>query len=139
MKILTNFFKRKFSTSTQNISTILGEGCVIRGDIECKDHARIDGTIEGNVTATHGLVLGGKGILNGNVKTHEVVVYGIIKGNLDSKHLEIKSSGEIHGDVSTEKIQIHMGATCNGTLSMDIRNENLPQTYPTLDNDIVLS
>lgn len=118
MDILTLFAKKKVEFREQNISTLIGEGCHINGDIKAKNSIRIDGTVEGNVESEQGLILGEKGVIKGDVKTQEVVVYGTINGNVSSKQLIIKALGKIKGSIVTKNIQIDIGAIYNGYLSM---------------------
>ena len=118
MDILTLFAKKKVEFREQNISTLIGEGCHINRDIKAKNSIRIDGTVEGNVESEQGLILGEKGVIKGDVKTQEVVVYGTINGNVSSKQLIIKALGKIKGSIVTKNIQIDIGAIYNGYLSM---------------------
>jgi cytoskeletal protein CcmA (bactofilin family) len=112
------FSSKKPNLSEQNISTLIGEDCVINGNIRAKDYMRIDGTIEGNATIDNGLILGAKGVINGDVKAQEIIVYGTINGNLYSEKLEIKSSGRIKGTITTQKIEVEIGAIYNGSITM---------------------
>lgn len=112
------FSSKKPNLSEQNISTLIGEGCVINGHIRAKDYVRIDGMLEGNVTVDLGLILGEKGVINGDVKAQEIIVHGTVNGNLYSEKLEIKFSGRIKGAISTQKIEMEEGAVYNGSISM---------------------
>jgi cytoskeletal protein CcmA (bactofilin family) len=44
------------------------------------------------------------------------------------KHLEIKETGTINGDVKTENLVIEMGGRYNGKLDMKIGLEKQPET-----------
>jgi cytoskeletal protein CcmA (bactofilin family) len=110
------FSGKKPNLSEQNISTLIGDGCVINGHIRAKDYVRIDGMLEGTVDL--GLILGEKGVINGDVKAQEIIVYGTINGDLYAEKLEIKSSGRIKGAISTQKIEVEEGAIYNGSISM---------------------
>ena len=128
MNIFTLILNKKVDLIEQHITTLIDEGCTISGDLKAKNYVRIDGVIEGNVMVEHGLILGEKGIIKGDVKTQDVIIYGTIKGNVQAKQLEIKTTGRIKGSITTQKIQIDMGATYNGVLSMfveDAKNEIL--------------
>ncbi|MDP9047741.1 MAG: polymer-forming cytoskeletal protein, partial [Bacteroidota bacterium] len=65
-----------------------------------------------------GLILGAKGIILGNVDTKELVVYGVIKGDITVSSLEIKASGRITGEITTQTLRVENGAVYNGNLSM---------------------
>ncbi len=112
------FSNKKSNLSEQNISTLIGEGCIINGNISAKDYVRIDGMVDGNAAVDNGLIVGERGVVNGDVKAQEIIVYGTINGNLYSEKLEIKSSGRIKGAISTQKIEVEVGAIYNGSISM---------------------
>lgn len=120
------FSSKKPNLSEQNISTLIGEGCIINGHIRAKDYVRIDGMVEGNATVDHGLILGEKAVINGDVKAQEIIVHGTINGNLYSEKLEIKSSGRINGAIFTQKIEVEEGAIYNGSISMHSEDVNKP-------------
>ena len=112
------FSSKKPSLSEQNIATLIGEDCLIKGDIHAKECMRIDGIIEGNVIADQGLILGERGTINGNVKGDEVIVYGTINGDLHAKKLDLHATGKIKGAVSVAQVQMELGAIYNGSISM---------------------
>ena len=76
------FKKDKVALDMQSISTLISEGCILDGNLKAPDFARIDGQITGDVMVDEGLILGEKGSIVGNVFTKELVVYGVITGNL---------------------------------------------------------
>ena len=51
------------------ISTIIGEGYVFTGELKGSSVIRIEGRIIGNVNVDSGVVLGEKGIIDGNIIT----------------------------------------------------------------------
>jgi cytoskeletal protein CcmA (bactofilin family) len=110
--------KDKIALDLQSISTIISEGCVIDGNIKAPAFTRIDGTVTGEVNVDEGLILGEKGIINGKVVTREMVVYGIVNGNIEVTTLEIKASGKVIGDIKTQSLAVETGAVYNGKLSM---------------------
>lgn len=108
----------KIDMDQHTISSILSAGCVIDGDLKAPDFVRIDGQVTGNVTVEQGLILGEKGYIKGHVTTRQMVVHGIIEGNITVESLEIRSTGKINGDIKTGSIQVDAGAVYNGNLSM---------------------
>ena len=48
------------SISNANISTLIGEGCLIQGNITAKNSIKIDGSIQGNLTIEGSVVMGEK-------------------------------------------------------------------------------
>lgn len=130
MDIFDLFFRRKTSiVSEQNISTLIGEGCVITGDVKSKNSIRIDGRVDGNVIVEQELTVGDKGVINGDVKTQDVLVYGLINGSVDSKKLNLKPKGKIKGSITTQNIHMEPGAIYNGTLSMLSENDKFEDKF----------
>jgi len=114
--------KTKIAIDQQAISTLIDEGCTIDGNFRASSFARVDGTINGNVTIEEGLILGEKGLIKGQIYTKEMVIYGTINGNVHVKSLQIKSTGKITGDIKTDTIAIETGAVYDGKISMNVDN-----------------
>jgi len=102
----------------QEISTIIGLGFTITGELKGKAVIRIDGTIIGNVNVEGGIVLGEKGIIKGDIQTASAIIYGTVNGNVKTQNLEIKKTGRVNGDIKTEALEIELGAQYNGKLEM---------------------
>ena len=107
------------------ISTIIGEGYVCTGELKGSSVIRIEGQIIGNVNVDSGVVLGEKGIIEGNINTRSAIIYGTVNGNVKTSQLEIKKSGHVTGDITTDTVEIELGAQYNGKLNM-----NKPQQLP---------
>jgi len=114
--------KNKVELDQQAISTMISEGCVLDGNLKAPAYVRIEGQITGDVTIDEGLILGEKGVVNGNVVTKEMIVYGTVKGNINAHSLEIRSTGRITGEIKTEILQVESGGTHNGKLTMSAPN-----------------
>jgi cytoskeletal protein CcmA (bactofilin family) len=109
------------------ILTILGEDFECMGNIISNSNVRIEGKIKGDVLVKKGVILGEKGVINGNLETESAIIFGNVNGNVKVKHLEIKQTGNISGDVKTENIVIEMGGKYNGKLDMKNGNEPAPK------------
>ena len=102
----------------QQISTIIGEGYVFTGELQGSSVVRIEGKIIGNVNVEGGVILGEKGIIEGDINTKSAIVHGTVNGNIKTLHLQIKKSGNVSGDISTDTLEIEIGAQYNGKLNM---------------------
>lgn len=103
----------------QEISTIIGLGFTITGELKGKAVIRIDGTVIGNINVSGGIILGDKGVIKGDIETDSAIIYGTVNGNVKTKNLEIKNTGKVNGDIKTETLEIEMGAQYNGKLEMN--------------------
>lgn len=110
--------KEKVALDLQTISTLISEGCVLDGNFKAPAYVRIDGHVNGDVTIEEGLILGEKGIVNGNITTKEMLIYGVVTGNIITNSLEIKHTGKITGDIKTQTLQVETGGFYNGNLTM---------------------
>lgn len=110
--------KDKVALDLQAISTLISEGSVLEGSLKAPSFARIDGLVNGDVTVDEGLILGEKGQVKGNIVTKEIVVYGIVNGDIQTGSLEIKASGEITGSIKTQTLLVETGGIYNGQLTM---------------------
>ncbi len=102
----------------QEISTIIGDGYIFTGELQGSSVIRIEGKIIGNVNVEGGVVLGEKGIIEGNIITKSAIIYGTVNGNLKATQLEIKKTGHVNGDIITDTLEIELGAQFNGKLNM---------------------
>ena len=117
----------KAALDTQQISTLISEGCIIDGNIKAPAFIRIDGQVNGNVIVDGGLILGEKGLITGGVVTKEMIVYGKVNGNLEISALEIKASGRVVGEIKTKTLVVEHGAVYNGKLLMATDEQPAPE------------
>ena len=102
----------------QEITTIIGEGYIFTGEIQGTSVIRIEGKIIGDVNVDAGVVLGEKGIIEGNISTKSAIIYGTVMGNVKTAQLEIKKTGYVNGEITTDNLEIELGAKYNGKLNM---------------------
>ena len=112
-----SLFSKKSKGGHHAISTLICEGCVIKGDLKAPNFVRIDGQITGDVNTDAGLTVGEKGVVNGNINTRELIIYGTVNGDIKAESLKIESTGKINGNIKTQTLQVEMGAVYNGKLS----------------------
>lgn len=97
------------------ISTILGEGTEITGDMSFKDTMRVDGQFDGNLNGDH-LIVSATGKILGDVVATSCVCYGQIVGNLTVEKLQVKATGRIDGTVSTDDLEVESGSILSGEI-----------------------
>jgi cytoskeletal protein CcmA (bactofilin family) len=109
----------------QQISTIIGEGYVLTGELCGTSVIRIEGKIIGNVNVEGGVVLGEKGDVEGDINTSSAIIYGTVNGNVKATQLEIKKTGCVNGEITTNSLEIELGAQYNGKLNMQKQQPQL--------------
>ena len=118
-------FKKNNTTSQindQQISTIIGEDYVFTGELKGASAIRVEGKIIGNVNVEGIVVLGEKGIIEGDVTSRSLIIYGTVKGNIKTAQLEIKKTGFVYGDITADTLEIELGAKYNGRLNMQTQD-----------------
>ncbi len=115
----------------QNLNTahnLIASGTIIKGEINSAVDIRIDGSVEGTIFSKGKVVVGEKGVVNGEIKASNIDVMGDVKGNIISVNtLSLKASGVINGDISTQTLIIEQGAKFNGNCKMGKEQETAPQ------------
>jgi len=111
--------RKKNNSEFSKLPNHIGLTTKIKGDITSEEDFRIDGYFEGNLTTTSKIVLGEKGVLNGNIKCGNAEILGKVTGDLVVDGLlSIKSSASIDGNVTIGKLAIEPGAVFNATCTM---------------------
>ena len=114
-------FGNKNSAQKQTIQSLIGAGTVIQGNINFSGGLRIDGTVNGNITAEDGshsmLVVSDQAKIAGEVRAAHLVVNGTITGPVFATQLlELQPKARVTGDVVYAAIEMHHGAVVAGML-----------------------
>ena len=104
----------------------LGSSLRLKGEISGNEDLEIDGTVEGLVQIDERkLPVGATARLSADIIAGEVIVYGIVKGNVRGKgKVEIKKDGSVNGDLTTAQIIIEDGAYFKGSIEIEMSAEN---------------
>ncbi|HKJ87233.1 MAG TPA: polymer-forming cytoskeletal protein [Gammaproteobacteria bacterium] len=113
--------KRKVNTGG-TLETMIGAGTTINGDVTFEGGLRVDGTLEGTITAPDGsgsrLVISDQAEIRGEVQVPNVIINGRVIGNVHaSERLELHAQSSVEGDLYYEVIQMEEGAGITGTCS----------------------
>jgi cytoskeletal protein CcmA (bactofilin family) len=107
-----------FTKSSEKLESFIGANSNFKGDIDTKGTLRIDGAMEGNANADR-IIIGEKAFLKGSAIARGIIVGGKVEGNLTAKEVvEIKSKGQVNGDIFTSKLTIVEGGMFEGRSSM---------------------
>ena len=101
-----------------HLTTSIGEECIFEGSISTSSSTRIDGTLQGKITGENSLVVGERGVVTGEIKALEIIVFGRIEGVIEADRLEIKDTGVVTGDLYVGKLVVQEGGIYNGRCAM---------------------
>ncbi len=95
--------------------TVIGANSVFEGRFAVKGNLRIDGKFEGTVLRVDQLQVGPEGKVKADIKATNVVVEGIVIGNITaSTRILLLSTARVLGDVRTPELIIQDGVVLEG-------------------------
>ena len=114
-------FSKRPNKPQDRIDSLVGAATRIEGNLHFSGGLRVDGEINGNVTASldkpSTLVLSEHGRVNGEISVTHLVVNGIVVGSVSAaEYLELQSKAKVVGDVRYKTLEIQLGAIVEGKL-----------------------
>jgi cytoskeletal protein CcmA (bactofilin family) len=107
------------SGEPDKVTTIIGLGTEIKGNIKATGGMRIDGRVEGEIHLEGDLVVGEEGVVEAAVKTRNITIAGELRGNVEATgRIEIVSTGRLLGDIVVSALIINEGALFDGNCQM---------------------
>ena len=107
------------SAAPTAIDTLIGTQCRIQGDIFSQQSIKIDGQITGNVQAGGMVIVGENGTINGDIRSHELMVFGKVEGLVEVDKLQLKNTAHVTGNIRTKSLLVEEGAVYAGDIRMD--------------------
>ncbi len=107
------------SASTERVTTVLGPGINWNGDLRGKGGVRIEGALEGEISVRGMVIIGETGRVTCQTFVADtVIVAGSVNGGIQAKKLEIRATGRVYGDVTTQSFSTEEGAFLRGKVTM---------------------
>jgi cytoskeletal protein CcmA (bactofilin family) len=98
---------------------LIGNGTIIKGNIETGGDLRIDGTLIGTLNGLSRVVLGESAIVEGDLFCKDADISGTIMGNISAEGvLTLKSTARVEGDLSAQRLIVEAGAIFTGNCKM---------------------
>jgi len=120
-KPTTEFMSTEKTTSngSGNGTTLISSGTTIKGDISSNSDIRVDGTIIGNINRRAKIVVGGSGVVEGDINGNHADIVGKTSGTIKVKELlQLRGECVVNGNIYAGKLQIEPTATFNGQCHM---------------------
>jgi len=116
-----SMFGKKPNKPQNRIDSLIGAGTRIEGNISFAGGLRVDGEIQGNVTAVADqpstLVVSERARIDGEIRVSHLVANGTIHGPVyATESLELQSNSRLMGDVHYNGLEMHLGAIVEGRL-----------------------
>jgi cytoskeletal protein CcmA (bactofilin family) len=130
------FGKSKKKFRSPRITTVIGSGTEIKGNITFSNGLHVDGVIKGDVLSDPEdpyatLTLSELGTIDGNVRVGNVMLNGTVVGDVFAgNRVELAPKARITGTLTYAMLEMAMGAEVNGKL-----NHATEQEPPQLQYD----
>ena len=98
---------------------LIGNGTVIKGDIDSSGDIRIDGHLIGSLKSNGKVMIGQTGVMEGDLTCKQAEVSGVVKGTIRTDELTaLKSTSKVEVELTTKQLMIEVGAQFTGKCSM---------------------
>jgi len=103
----------------------------IIGEVSSDEELYLDGDLDGKLNLRNRLTIGPNSKVNANIKATEIVVFGTIKGNVESEsRVSLRTGASIVGDIKTAGIVIEDGAYFKGGIDISRNGETKSAPEP---------
>jgi cytoskeletal protein CcmA (bactofilin family) len=104
--------------------TVFGKSMKIVGEVTSDEELYLDGDLDGKLFLRNRLTVGPNSKVNASIKAREIVVFGTIKGNVESEtRVSLRTGASIVGDIKTAGIVIEDGAYFKGGIDISKNGE----------------
>jgi cytoskeletal protein CcmA (bactofilin family) len=131
-------FKRKRKPVGRNgLTAFIDEGSEIEGRYTFSGTVMLNGRFKGEISTTDTLIIGDKGVMNGDVRAGQVLISGEVVGNVSAaERVELKRTARVFGDVEAPVVVVEEGVLFEGHCRMTKANPNT-EPLPTRDLSVV--
>jgi cytoskeletal protein CcmA (bactofilin family) len=99
---------------------VLGPRDSLVGTLTVDGDVRIEGTLEGDVTATGEVSVHSTGTARAQIVANDIVIHGTVDGSAVAKDfVSIGESAIVTGEVRSARLRVDEGASVNATISMN--------------------
>lgn len=101
-----------------NVLTILSEGMTLNGNVASVGDMHVDGEVNGDIHS-YRLTIGANAIVRGAIIADEVIVSGLVHGEITGRIVRLTASADVTGDVTHDSLSIEAGAHLQGLCKRD--------------------
>lgn len=100
--------------------TVIGPRLHVNGRIDGEEDLRVEGRVEGSITLSETLHVAEGGIVAAKVTARDVVVSGVVVGNVTATNsVTLNPGAKLVGDISAPRLIIADGAAFRGNVAMN--------------------
>lgn len=109
----SNITFEKSSFKPSKVLTVLSEGMRLTGNVASKGDMHVDGEVFGDIHS-YRLTIGEKAVVHGSLFGDEVIVSGLVKGEISGRMVRLTSTADVTGDIIHDSLSIEAGAHLQG-------------------------
>ena len=105
--------------ASEALKGFVDAGCVIRGEREFKDSFRLDGRVEGKIRSTSELLIGERGVVEGEIEVARALIGGEVRGTIRATgQVVLHTTARVWADIQTPALMMEEGAFLEGKVAM---------------------
>ncbi len=102
-----------------DVVSIIGPGMKVVGDCTSDGTIRVEGRVEGSVSAAKSVVVGKDGMVKGDISTQDAIIAGRVNGSVSAEsRIELQASCRVQGDIRSRRVKLEEGGQVDGQLHM---------------------
>jgi cytoskeletal protein CcmA (bactofilin family) len=107
------------SSTSSDDRTVIGAGIQVNGRVSGEEDLHVEGRLEGSVALTETFYVAAAGTVVAEVKARDVVVSGVLVGNVVAEDsVTLNPGAKLIGDITAPRIIIADGAAFSGNVGM---------------------
>nr|WP_275993238.1 polymer-forming cytoskeletal protein [Enterobacter asburiae] len=92
----------------------IAQGSHFCGVLEAEGNIVTEGSVEGNITATHQVRVDTGGMVTGDIRAAHIIINGLVTGRCYADAVTLLGQGRIEGDVFTDELSVERGGVFIG-------------------------
>jgi cytoskeletal protein CcmA (bactofilin family) len=107
------------STGPGGIDAFLGKGTRVTGKLVFEGTGRIEGQVEGEISAQETLTIGAGALVKASIMGAAIIIEGRVTGDVTAhQRVELRAASRVQGNITTPSLVVHEGAFFEGQCSM---------------------
>ena len=99
--------------------TILAANTHFTGTLKAQGNVHLEDIFTGDISARGRVTVGKNATLDGSLICAEVVIAGLVRGNVAARTVSVLSTGRVLGDLRIEKLLTEEGAYLQGLITLE--------------------
>lgn len=112
----------------------IANGSHLSGQLEAEGNIVTEGSIEGNLRATHQVRVDSGGVVKGDIHAAHIIINGLVTGRCYAGAITLLEQGRIEGDVFTDELAIERGGVFIGQSSAPPEEQATRSRGPAKDS-----